>query len=270
MKKWITALAAILLLSCPMTAFAAEVEVDEVPEGETGTEQGIEVYGSCQSSKDYYEITLGVPGMDSVDLPDDVTLSGKSDSAEDNGLRVVIIPVTAEEEADAYAWLSGVTSKLGKEPAAYYLAFYDEDETAQPEGKVTVTMTTKDGYEKAKFCYMDGNAVTKDVSYTTGEKNISFGMEKTGYYLFVKTGGSSQPTEPTNPDDQSKPVEPAGPSKPAGPDKPGDPADPDAPKTGDSSHLGVYLALLVLSGTALAALAVVRRKKKEKTDGQGV
>ena len=56
MKKWIAALAAILLLSCPMTAFAAEADINQVPGN-----QGIEVYGSCQSSKDsvsYTHLTL--------------------------------------------------------------------------------------------------------------------------------------------------------------------------------------------------------------------
>ena len=252
MKKWIAALAAILLLSCPMTAFAAEADINQVPGN-----QGIEVYGSCQSSKDYYEIMLGVNGMDTVDLPDDVMLSGKSDSEADNGLRVVIIPVTADEEAEAYAWMASVSSKMGKEPAAYYLAFYRGSTPVQPEGKVTVTMTAKDGYEKAKLCYMDGNANAKDVPYTTEQGNASFGMEQTGYYLFLKTEGSSQPTEPVDPDDPSNPTEPID------PDDPNRPTTPTAPQTGDNSNLWLWITLLLLSGTLLVGTTVYGRKKME-------
>ena len=44
MKKWIAALAAIVLLSCPMTTLAAKAEGNQVP-----GDQGIEVYGYSQS-----------------------------------------------------------------------------------------------------------------------------------------------------------------------------------------------------------------------------
>ena len=222
MKKWITALTALLLLSCPMTAFAAESDINRV-----SGNQGIEVYGSCKSSKNYYEIVLGVAGIDTLDLPDGVTLSGKSNSAADNGLRVVIIPVTADEEAEAYAWMSNAATELGKEPVAYYLAFYRRNEPVQPEGKVAITMTLKDGYEKAKLFYMDGNARAKEVTYTTEQGNSSFGMEQTGYYLLVKTEDSRQPIDP------------------------GEPTNPGVPKTGDTTNIWLYLILMSASAVIL-------------------
>ena len=117
MKKILAALAAALLLCCPVTAFAAETQLDTAP-----ASQGIEVYGQCISNKNYYEIVLGTERADSAHLPDGVVISGRSSASEDRGLRVIIIPVTAAEEPEAYAWLSGAAQDLGKEPVAYYAA----------------------------------------------------------------------------------------------------------------------------------------------------
>ena len=110
MKKWIAALAALLLLCCSRAALAVPTGESTVPGS-----QGIEVSGSRQDSKNYYEITLGVTGMDTVSLPENITLSGKSSAAADQGLRVVIIPVTAGEEPEAWAWLTRAAASLGQE-----------------------------------------------------------------------------------------------------------------------------------------------------------
>ena len=97
MKKILAALAAALLLCCPVTAFAAETQLDTAP-----ASQGIEVYGQCISNKNYYEIVLGAERADSAHLPDGVVISGRSSASEDTGLRVIIIPVTAAEEPEAH------------------------------------------------------------------------------------------------------------------------------------------------------------------------
>ena len=176
MKKFIATLAALLLLSCPITAFAAESDsINQAPGS-----SGIEVHGSRISNKNYYEIVLGVDGLDTAELPEGVSFGGRSDTERDNGLRMVIIPVTADEESEAYTWMSNADAGLGKEPMAYYLAFYRGNEQVLPEGKVTAALTLTDGYEKAKLFYMDGNAEKKEVSYTAEQKNSVFGMERTG------------------------------------------------------------------------------------------
>lgn len=195
MKKWIAALAALLLLCCPRAALAVPTGESTVPGS-----QGIEVSGSRQDSKNYYEITLGVTGMDTVSLPENITLSGKSSAAADQGLRVVIIPVTAGEEPEAWAWLTRAAASLGQEPVAYYLAFYRDSSPAQPQGSVTITLTARTDYQNNRLYYMDGAARSKSVPRTNGRGNFHFTMERTGYYIQVK--GSDQPTiiiDPQNP-----------------------------------------------------------------------
>lgn len=218
MKKIITLIAVVLLLSFPVSAFAAET--NEVP-----GKQGVAVYGYCESDKNYYEIVIGAEDLDSVELPDGVTISGKSDNEADNGLRVVIIPVTADEEAEAYEWMSGSAKKLGEEPAAYYLAFFRGTSPALPEGSIAMTVTERPG---SKLYYMNGNAETKEISCTAESGNVSFIMEHTGYYISVKTKDAPAPT-------------------------------PDAPKTGDNSNIG--LCLLIMAASAAVLVFLYRSRK---------
>lgn len=161
MKKWITILVAVLLLlTCPVTALATEPAPAAVPE-----RHGVPVYGICQSSRNYYEITLGVHGLDTVVLPDGVTIRGSSDSAADNGQRIIIISVTAQEEAEAYAWAADAAAQLGKDPVIYYFAFRRGNGPTQPEGSVTLTITAENSGDKTLF-YMDGNAQTRRLTST--------------------------------------------------------------------------------------------------------
>lgn len=92
MKKWITILAAVLLLACPVTALTTEPAPAAVPE-----RHGVPVYGICQSSRNYYEITLGVHGLDTVVLPDGVTIRGNGPTQPEGS---VTLTITAENSGD--------------------------------------------------------------------------------------------------------------------------------------------------------------------------
>lgn len=221
MKKWIVTFVALLLLSCSVTAFAEESHT-----GVPG-KQGIEVHGSCISSKNYYEITVGIAGVDTVELPGGVTLTGRSDSRNDNGLRIIIIPVTAEEETEAYAWMADAAANLGKEPTAYYLAFRRGNTPEQPEGKITVTIAQKGGYAKTKLYYMDGNAKAKEIADKAQQDNSSFAMEQSGYYIRVKA--AQHPIDPGE-------------------------------VTGDNMSIWLYLVLMGAGAAVLLSLLIKARK----------
>ena len=180
MKRIAMVLAVIWLLSLPLTAFAAAYEVTAVPGGKS-----VEVYGIRKSSKSYYEIVIGADGIDTVTLPSGVTVSGKSDSAEDVGLRVIIIPVTADEEAAAYAWMTDAAKDIGKDPTAYYLAFYRENNTpAQPQGKVTITVTQRGAVD---LYYMDGDAKKAVLSHTAAADTVTVTVWDTGCGMDAET-----------------------------------------------------------------------------------
>lgn len=230
MKKFAAALAAVLLLCVSLTAPAAAASTMQAL-----GEQSIAVYGRAESRKNYYEIVLGTADGASVTLPDGTAISGTSTAAADDGLQVIIIPVTAGEEAAAYAWLSMAARGLGGKPAAYYLAFYRDDLPAQPEGLVTVSMTGKEG---AKLYYMDGSGASQRLSFTTEARQLRFSMERSGYYLTVRAKSPSP----------AVPVAPVSPSQPV------------SPKTGDAFPAEAYLPVMAVSALALALLPTARRR----------
>lgn len=225
MKKIIAVLATVLLLSGSLTAFAAQSRVSTVPEN-----RNIEVTSNRKNNKDYYEIIIGAAGLDSVKLPDGTVISGKSDSAADNGLSVIIIPVTAEAEAAAYAWMSDAAKTLGKDPTAYYLAFYKNGSGVQPAGKITITSTVRPDTD---LFYMDSNAEAAKITDKTAAETVSFEMKSTGYYISAK---SQKPPTPT----------------------------PDSPKTGDNSHIELLLLFMAISAAVLLALYGIRKRQSRQ------
>ncbi len=226
-KKIIALLAALLLLSFPPAAVAQASEVKQVPNN-----QSIDVYVNYVSNKTYYEIVMGVEEMKSVKLPDGAVISGKSSTAEDQGLRVIIVPVTADDEAEAYAWMSGEVSKVGENPTVYYLAFYKGDAPAQPKGEITITITDTTGSYSISandWYYMNGEAKLSELSYTAeNHDSVSFKMDLTGYYISVKADKTPEPM-------------------------------PVIPKTGDNSNI---MLLLLLMAASIAFFAFLCKKRK--------
>ena len=152
-----------LLILCPVSAYAAQTHISYVP----GSAK-MEVYGNYQKVKDYYEITLGVPGLDTVQLPGGVTLSGSNENEADTNMRIIIVPVTVSDEPAAHKWLTGNLPKADKNSIPYYLGFYDNnDKHVKPAGNVTITLTMQKGYEDTKLYYNTPNPAKPDGNNTT-------------------------------------------------------------------------------------------------------
>ena len=238
MKKLISALAALGLVFClAVTALAApgstsgQHDLTALP-GSTG----IDVTADCLIDINYYEIILG-SNADTVTLPDNVTLRGFSTLEENNGLRVIIIPVTAADWPEAYTWSSGKLSSLGKAPFIYYLMFYKGNEKVASVEEVSITMTLPGGYESALLYHMaDGSDKADKLSYAKTDSGPSFVMSTNGFYAFLKanSGGYYYPTTPA--------VKPSA-------------------TTGDGSHLGLWGALALLSAAGAAVILSRRRHK---------
>lgn len=232
MKKIIALLGGLLLLSFPLAAEAKSSEVKQVP-----NEHSIDVYVNYVSNKTYYEIVMGVDNMESVKLPNGAVISGKSSTEEDQGLRVIIIPVTADDEAEAYAWMSGEVKNIGENPTAYYLAFYKGNDPAQPKGEIMITITSVQGTNSPSatdLYYMNGEAKLSELSYTAENyDSVTFKMDLTGYYLSVKTEKTPEPV-------------------------------PVIPKTGDNSNITLFLLLMAISIVVLLFLCKKREEQNDK------
>lgn len=96
-------------------------------------------------------------------------------------------------------------------------------------------------------------------------------------------GGSDKPTKPTDPDkptEPDKPTDPDKPSKPTEPDNPNKPDDPTKPtdqtkpgelippKTGDNSHVVLWISLAGLSLFLLILLLFFKKRKKEEDEDE--
>lgn len=267
MKRIITAaLTLAAALSCfSVTAFAAEDSIT-VTDPDTTVVPPIAVTAEYHEEKEYVELILGE--TESANLSNGGTIRISSGSDTDDGLRVMVIPVTEAEEGEAYAWLKGEAAKKEKgNPLAYYIAFFNEDgNPAIPQGVVKVTLTQADGYESSKLFYMNGagESSIQETVYTAANGNAVFQYKdqtKYGYYFFANAAeGPDKPDKPTDPDE---PTDPDKPDKPTEPDKP---VNPDSPQTGDESRIGGWIFLALASLLALALLVWEKLRERFRSE----
>ena len=242
MKKLIAVLITVSVILSPVYACAGEAHISYIP----STNSSIQVNGNYNKLTDYYEITLGIPELDSVQLPGGITLHGSNTSNADKGKRIIIVPVTSTDEPAAYKWLCSNLPKADKRSVPYYLGFYDADDNhTQPEGSVIITLTIQDGYSNTKLYYMDAGGRLKQLRYSAQSGSAQFTINTTGYYLFIKASQAG-----------NNPVTPAGYDKPDS---------SNSPKTGDSSNLYLWLVLFASSCCTLGlALVLVFKRRRGK------
>lgn len=238
MKKIISFLAALGLSAClTVTALAGSVQVTQLPSAETViTIRGVYV----EAPPRQLELIVGDPDRDHVTLPDGSTLRVEGGDS-DQGLRVVLIPVTQQDEPDAYTWASGAAAKAGRTPVIYYLAFFRGDAPATPSGQLRVTATVPEGYEKGRLHYLSCEGQLTRLRPSWSGKTAAFSAGEAGYFVFTKAAAASRPGQTG--------------------DGVGDSAagagDAQSPKTADAFQPVLWGGLLL---AAAAALTVQRRR----------
>lgn len=240
MKKHIAALAALVLTLCLVsTPLAAENSktVTAIPSPAVR----FDVTAVCDIRTNYYELVLGSSPANRVTLPDGVTIQGFTPKPENNGLRVIIIPVTAADWPEAFTWASGRLTSLGSAPVIYYLMFYRGNERQETAEDVSITISPRTGYESASLYFMTGDesVAAAKLGYAKTDSGPSFVMAQNGYYSFLKSssGGGYY----------YRPATPAAPKPSA--------------TTGDGFSPLLWGALF-LSASGLAALPLLRRRTR--------
>lgn len=140
------------------------------------------------------EIPIGPDGGGGTELPDgtEVDVSGDEKYV---GWRVVIIPVTAEEHQEAYAWAAGKVSSMDAAPLVYYVMFYYGDEQREPTDPFEITIRFPSSNGKTAMFFMTGAGVpVRDSAARFRGSSVTFntgatGIGHTGYYLFLKYSG---------------------------------------------------------------------------------
>lgn len=225
MKKTAVLISALILsVFCSVPVFAAGNDLSE--------EQTIGVF-----AKAVYTLPDGCYGAEEDDdgdyivkLPDgtEITLTPKY---ADSSLRIVIVPITEQDE-QAYRWISDCATNLGTNPLFYDIYFIDEYGTRVDVNmtlEVSVALLNGYGTPKAAEISADGK-VSQLVSRSDGNI-VSFTIEKGGYYALASM-------------------------------RTGDTGTPISPKTGDNSMMNLWIALLFVSGVGVAGTMLYGRKKR--------
>lgn len=175
MKKILFAVAGtVLLASLAVPAFAGQAA------GSTDIDVKAKYTGDFSGIN-----TLVLGAGDSLSLSGSQTLAVTATDARDNGLRMVVTPVW-QAGTEAYAWVSARTAQTGREPYSIHMAFYQGNTPAMPQEEVTVRITVPSGYQNASFFYLDGEGQVTQVRTQKEGGNLSFTMQRSGYYGFVK------------------------------------------------------------------------------------
>lgn len=224
LKKVITAMsAAVLVLSCGMTAFAAEANLN------TDTEQkDIGVYVKYVDNTVWNTVPTDEDGEGSATLPDGTEIE-ISDADKTKG-RLVIDPITEKEALD---WINSVTDGKVKTPQAFHIYYLDNNGNLINADGVSVSMKPGNTLQNPVVYSLKSDGSMELLSADVKNGTITFTTDGSPYYVLGEKDSGGAPSDPG-----------------------------DSPQTGDNSHIALWIAVLLASGGALIVTTVVRKKRK--------
>lgn len=170
--KIITAFLAVLItVLFPFTVFAESSEVKARYESEfSNAAVGTLKDGLCLETKDGGKIEF-------------------SCQKADNGLRVVVTAVCAEESG-AYEFVSEKLSDRGSQPFGYHISFYRDGERVEPQGNIDVIITPVSDCEGLPAYYCSSEFGIKQLTANSGAK-LKARLGNSGFYVFLKPSEST-------------------------------------------------------------------------------
>lgn len=224
LKKVITAMsAAVLVLSCGMTTFAAKANLN------TDTEQkDIGVYVKYVDNTVWNTVPTDENGDGSATLPDGTEV-GISDADRTKG-QLVIDPITDKEALD---WINSVTDGKVKTPQAFHIYYLDNNGNITNADGISVSMKLGDTLQNPVVYSLKSDGSMELLSADVKNGTITFTTDGSPYYVLGEKDSGGTPFNP---------------------DK--------FPQTGDNSHMALWLAVLLVSGGTLIVTTVVSKKRK--------
>ena len=215
--------AAVLVLSCGMTAFAAEANLN------TDTEQkDIGVYVKYVDNTVWNTVPTDEDGEGSATLPDGTEV-GISDADKTKG-QLVIDPITDKEALD---WINSVTDGKVKAPQAYHIYYLENNGNMINANGISVSMKPGDTLQTPVVYSLKSDGSLELLSADVKNGTITFTTDGSPYYVLGEKESGGTPSDPG-----------------------------DSPQTGDNSHMALWIALLAVSVFALAGTAVYSRRKR--------
>ena len=224
LKKVITTMsAAVLVLSCGMTAFAAEANLN------TDTEQkDIGVYVKYVDNTVWNTVPTDENGEGSTTLPDGTEV-GISDADKTQG-QLVIDPITDKEALD---WINSVTDGKVKAPQAFHIYYLDDTGNMINANGISVSMKPGNTLQNPVVYSLKSDGSMELLSADVKNGTITFTTDGSPYYVLGEKDSGSTPSNPG-----------------------------DSPQTGDNSHMALWIALLAASVFGLAGTAVYSKRKR--------
>jgi len=159
------------LLLLPLQAHAAETEADSL---------------TIQTTVSGYS-GMAQDGTAKVTLPDgtSVTVGG---SALEDGLLLVVEPITESDAPDAYTWISSALQDKGSGLTAYDIYFVDSNgNRCEAAGETTITITLSAAYENPSVYRVAADGTAAQMEITVENEVISFAMDGSGYYALLES-----------------------------------------------------------------------------------
>ena len=221
--------AAVLVLSCGMTVFAAEANLN------TDTEQkDIGVYVKYVDNTVWNTVPTDEDGEGSATLPDGTEV-GISDADKTKG-QLVIDPITDKEALD---WINSVTDGKVKTPQAYHIYYLENNGNITNAKGISVTMKPGNTLQNPVVYSLKTDGSMELLSADVKNGTITFTTDGSPYYVLGEKDSGGTP--------------PAG-ETPSDPDK--------SPQTGDNSRMALWIALLFVSGAGVIGTTVYSKRKR--------
>ena len=174
LKKVITAMsAAVLVLSCGMTAFAAEANLN------TDTEQkDIGVYVKYVDNTVWNTVPTDEDGEGSATLPDGTEIE-ISDADKTKG-QLVIDPITDKEALD---WINSVTDGKVKAPQAFHIYYLDNNGNLINADGISVSMKPENTLQNPVVYSLKSDGSMELLSADVKNGMITFTTDGSPYYV---------------------------------------------------------------------------------------
>lgn len=174
LKKVITAMsAAVLVLSCGMTAFAAEANLN------TDTEQkGIGVYVKYVDNTVWNTVPTDEDGEGSATLPDGTEI--EISNADKTKGQLVIDLITEKEALD---WISSVTDGKVKTPQAFHIYYLDNNGNLINADGISVSMKPGNTLQNPVVYSLKSDGSMELLSADVKNGTITFTTDGSPYYV---------------------------------------------------------------------------------------
>ncbi|MDY5940332.1 MAG: hypothetical protein SPJ23_01620, partial [Eubacteriales bacterium] len=174
LKKVITAMsAAVLVLSCGMTAFAAEANLN------TDTEQkDIGVYVKYVDNTVWNTVPTDEDGDGTATLPDGTEI--EISNADKTKGQLVIDPITDKEALD---WINSVTDGKVKAPQAFHIYYFDDTGNLINADGISVSMKPENTLQNPVAYSLKSDGSMELLSANVKNGTITFTTDGSPYYV---------------------------------------------------------------------------------------